>query len=427
MAVFAMTMLLLTSAVFATAPVDSQVGQVTIEEVEVNGIRFSDIGVDSFVVEESEDDEIEIEVTIRSGDVPLYDVEVEAELNGFEYSDYIDTRDQTTPFDMDPMTVKKVDLTIPVGKFYDDQVYTLEITVEDRDSVGDLAAVSYPLSIEPSRHLVTIDDVYFSPGTEVQAGRSLLTTVVVENDGDNDEEDVRVTVAIPALNIQATDFIEEVETRQDNDQVAYEATEELFLGIPACALPGTYAVDVTVEYDNFESITETYSIDVLEGDFCHTDSAEKVVIAVGPETQNVVPGQQAVYTVVLSNEGTNTETFTLELTTGDWATTSLSDSVVVLAEGASEVVYAYATVAEDAAAGLSTASLVISNEGQVLESVSLNANVQATEGGSIADGDFSLRNGLELALIILVVLLVIIGLIIGFSRLRRDEEEETYY
>jgi len=42
--------------------------------------------------------------------------------------------------------------------------------------------------------------------------------------------------------------------------------------------------------------------------------------------------------------------------------------------------------------------------------------------------DFNLRNGLEIALIVLVVLLVIIGLIVGFSRLKKDDEEEqTYY
>ena len=41
------------------------------------------------------------------------------------------------------------------------------------------------------------------------------------------------------------------------------------------------------------------------------------------------------------------------------------------------------------------------------------------------------RRGLEVALIVLVVLLVVIGLIIGFNRLKGDEDEEgkdeTYY
>jgi len=57
------------------------------------------------------------------------------------------------------------------------------------------------------------------------------------------------------------------------------------------------------------------------------------------------------------------------------------------------------------------------------ETVTLTANVVEGNGSN-----FNLRGGLEIALIVLVVLLVIIGLIVGFSRLRKDDEEEqTYY
>ncbi|MBU1111360.1 MAG: hypothetical protein KJ896_01160, partial [Nanoarchaeota archaeon] len=185
-------------------------------------------------------------------------------------------------------------------------------------------------------------------------------------------------------------------------------------------------LDVTAEYDEFESVSKSYSLTVTEGSYCDTED-ERLVVAVGPESQSVKTGQQAVYALALSNEGTSTETYTMALTAGDWATESLSDSLVVLAPGESQVVYAYLDVAEDAAGGTQVASLVLSNEGQVLETITLSADVSASEDSGSTD--FSLRNGLEIALIVLVVLLVIIGLIIGFTRLRKDEDEEeqTYY
>ena len=62
---------------------------------------------------------------------------------------------------------------------------------------------------------------------------------------------------------------------------------------------------------------------------------------------------------------------------------------------------------------------------ETLETVALKASVVPGQ----ANSNLSLRNGLEIALIVLVVLLVVIGLIIGFSRLRKDDEgeEQTYY
>jgi flagellar basal body-associated protein FliL len=54
----------------------------------------------------------------------------------------------------------------------------------------------------------------------------------------------------------------------------------------------------------------------------------------------------------------------------------------------------------------------------------MNANIIAgKETGS-------LKNGLEIALIVLVVILIIVALIVGFTRLKKSDEEEgeqTYY
>ena len=118
---------------------------------------------------------------------------------------------------------------------------------------------------------------------------------------------------------------------------------------------------------------------------------------------------------------------TLEIVTGYWGTATLSESLVVLEPGQNQVVYADVTVNAGTDAGQHVASLVVKSGNNLLETVVLKTNV-VDNGGSAVD-NFSLRNGLEIALIVLVVLLVIIGLIIGFSRLRKDDdsEEQTYY
>ena len=171
-------------------------------------------------------------------------------------------------------------------------------------------------------------------------------------------------------------------------------------------------------------------MNVLANDRCTTSAATggKLVLTVGPETQNVVANKQAVYPIALTNAGTETKTYVLELTAGSWATSKLSDNLVVLAPGKTKVAYAYLTPSKDVTAGQKVATLSVKSGNNVLKTVYLKANV-VKESKSL-----SLRNGLEIALVVLVVILVIVGLILGFSRLRKDDEEEvldeegkTYY
>lgn len=414
MALFAVLSLLLSSAVIADT------SDLSWDYVKING-DYIDFGDDGDLISVEEGSTIEVKIGLEA-DADVDDIMVEAEISGYEYSDYQALEDTTTLFDMTSGTSKSVSLDIELPVQLDKDEYFLRLRVTDKNS--DTMSEIVRLHIEPNRHGVNVADVVFSPGSEVEAGRSLLTTVLLQNFGDNDEEDVKVEVSIDALGVSATDYVDLFEINADAGSVTYETTEEMFLSIPDCATPGDYVVDVDVTYDTYETVSKSYALTVVEGSYCDVDS-EKLMIAVGPETQNVKAGQQAVYMLNLINDGTNSETYVLELTAGDWAQTSLSEALVVLsAEGGHSVVYAYVNVAEDAALGAQIANLVISNEGEVLETISLTANVEANENSS----DLSLRNGLELALIILVVLLVIVGLIIGFTRLRRDEEEEqTYY
>ena len=132
--------------------------------------------------------------------------------------------------------------------------------------------------------------------------------------------------------------------------------------------------------------------------------------------------------VKITNAGTDTKTYVLELTAGSWATSKLSDNLVVLAPGKTKVAYAYLTPSKDATAGQKVATLSVKSGNNVLKTVYLKANV-VEESSKL-----SLRNGLEIALVVLVVILVIVGLILGFSRLRKDDDDEvldeegkTYY
>jgi uncharacterized membrane protein len=384
-------------------------------DVEINDRDFDNGAEGRVVVEEGET--LDLEVTINNPSAnDMTDIEIIARLSGYEYSDYEDLDDSTHLFDIDAGDYEKVNLEVVVPSDYDNGVKTLWITIYDSNS-NEKIELEYELKTKSARHSLGVDDVAFSPGNTIKAGRSLLTTVVVENFGDRTEEDIKVNVAIPELGVSATEYLDELEADEDED------VPEMFLPIPANAAEGDYEVKVTINYDRNEVVTESYMVHILANERFQVQ--DKLVLAIGPESQNVAAGKVATYAVALTNAGSTSKAYVLEAAAGDWASVSLSDSLVVLEAGKNKVVYVDAAVAKDAIAGEHVASLVVKSGGEELETILLTANVLE----SSEDNSMSLRNGLEIALIVLVVLLVIIGLIIGFSRLRKDddEEEQAYY
>ncbi|MBI2151100.1 hypothetical protein HYU21_00010 [Candidatus Woesearchaeota archaeon] len=393
----------------------------TDEEVFLNGGL---VPVPSISVEEGQ--AIDIKVTLDTFDgVAATDIELEARIKGYEYSARESLSDSTPLFDIAANTQKTKTLSLTLPRNLEKQVYWLHLTLDSANSASIEAIVK--LNVEPTRHGVGINDVSFSPGNTIKAGRSLLTTVLLENFGDKDEDDVKVTVAIPELGVSAVEYVDPALDNGAMD-VNYEDVPEMFLPIPATAAAGDYNVEVTVEYDRFEEVKDTYVIHVLANEQFQPADEETLVLAVGPETQNVQAGQTARYAIALTNAGSKSRAYLLSSSTGTWATVALSNSLVVLEPGKNTVVYVDVTASADAALGTQTVPVAISANNEVLETVNLGATVTAAPQ-AVSNSNVSLRTGLEIALIVLVVVLVIIGLIIGFSRLRKDddEEEKKYY
>lgn len=395
--------------------------------IEVNGedygfttSPFLFLNTTRVVVKEGEDLDIKVKFK-HNGSVDAEGIEVVARISGYEYSDKVSLEDSTGLFDVKAGTRKTVGLSLKVPRDLTNGLNTLRIFVLDRNGVP--ITVDFPLEVESPRHSVDVEDVSFSPGNTVKAGRALLTTVLVENYGDRTEDDVKVTVAIPALGVSATDFIDEIKAGK-TENVFGDFEGGLLLNIPANAAAGEYNVDVTLSYDNLKrSFTKSFKVNVLADE--RFTNVDKLVLAVGPEMQNVNAGSTASYGIALTNGGSVSKAYTLSTRTGDWASASLSESLVVLAPGQNAVVYVDIAVAEDAPVGQQVVAVSIMSGDETVNTVALNANVVA---GSDKEDPVSLRNGLEIALIVLVVLLVIIGLIVGFSRLRKDDDEDqTYY
>ena len=429
LSILALVLLSLVSVSLVSAtyvPGQLQVSSVKVNGDEVNLLSSADLQgntvdtVGGVSVEEGET--LKVRVGLEAlGHVE--EVQVEAEISGYEFSDTEPVQDSSPIFDIEGVpagTTRHVDLELNLPKQLEKDRYLLRVRVTDKDNT-DLTGYVV-LQLEPKRHGLDIKDVVFSPGTTVKAGRSLLTSVLLENFGDKDEKNVKVTVEVPQLGIKASEFVDQVKT--DDHNVDYEDVPEMFLAIPSTAAEGDYDVKVSAQFKDLrDTVSKTFSIHVMPNEMFQ--KTEKLVLAVGPETQSVAAGKTATYAVALTNAGTASKAYTVEAVTGNWATAKVSDNLVVLDAGKSKVVYVEVTAAADAAAGEHATAVSVKSGEDVLQTVSFKANVVASAPAQTV----SLRNGLEIALIVLVVLLILIGLVIGFSRMRKDEEGEqkSYY
>jgi hypothetical protein len=418
--VFLLSVLLVASSAFAA------VIPVSIDNTEIDGSHTNFWAGSSFDIKRGEDIEIELELTSTQD---LEDVEVEATIRGYSQSDRESLTDIVGPFNMRANTTYRKSLSLSVPQRIDDDSYLLRITIYDKNH--DSVTGNFNLLIDNDENEVVIKDVVFSPENGVKAGSALLTSVRVRNYGQY-EEDVKVSVSIPALGVSASDYIDELEVSDS------ETSEELFIRIPQCAEAGVYDAVVTVEYDDGdEKVKGNYQVAVLEGETCGVVSQQPTTTVSGDtELKTAKVGEVITYPIAISNADDSAKQYAITVSSADWATFKVSPSNLVVVDGKdTKIVYLYVTPKE----GSEGDKAFIANvkTGAELKQVALQASVipseETNEDNTVEKS--GLKKSLEVGLIVLVVLLVILGLVIIFNKLTssndddedEDEEAQTYY
>ncbi len=407
-----MLTLLVLSTLASLVAVSAASVPVTIEEVYINDRLVSD-GEVRGGINRGEDIDIEVRLLATSDDSNIV---VKAEVDGLERNTRTRSQeDETEVFDVDAgkTYIKRLRVNVPRDSDIDE--YDLRITVTNRRD--DRVEEDISLSLDTPRHDVSVEDVVVNPSGVVQAGRALLTTVRVENRGEDDEEDVKVTVSIPELGVSTSDYLDELNADDEED------SEELYLRIPENAKSGEYTLRVAVSYnDGFDTSVEERKIKV-EG----TDEQTMPQVSVVGGVQELTAGGAGVaYPVVLTNGGNSAKTYMLQANAGNWATVTFSPSnVVVVSPGETQTVTMTVAANKDAAPGDYVFTVSVLSDGKVIQEGTLTARVAR---GASTSSSMSLKRGLEVGLLVLVVLLVVLALVVGFAKMRQGNgKSEEYY
>lgn len=255
-------------------PIDIQKVEIDDERVDDNEIRLD--------IERGQ--EVEIELTLVPTE-DVEDIEIRAFISGYEYNDFESIADSIGPLNMDEGVKYKKTLNVALPDDVEEDNYKLRLILSDRNG-NDMIVLNYQLKVDLPRHELKITDVLFHPGKNVKAGTALLGQVRVENMGEKNEDDVVVKIMIPELGISSTDYIDEIESGEQ------EETEELYLRIPESAEAGIYQAQIYVGYNsNHDKVLATSVLNIEASDRVQIVPEDTVVVVenVPVITEDVVP------------------------------------------------------------------------------------------------------------------------------------------
>jgi uncharacterized membrane protein len=394
----------------------------TVEQVKINGNVFQP--GDSLVVQRG--DTLTISVKLSSQNASD-NVEVDAQILGYEHNDISPIYDRTSLFDMQSGDTEYRTLTLKLPTLMQKDYYDLRVQVGSR--TGPTAEYLYQVRLSGSRHNLVVKDVTFNPSDQVLSGRAFLGSVLVHNYGDVTENDVKVALSMPQAGVSATAYIDHVNADQS------EQSQDLFLRVPNCLPSGRYNVVATVSYnDGTESDRYNTTVNVVtDQQLCdNVTGAQGQVNMVVAGPQQVAAGKSTVVPVVITNSGSSTQTLVMSVTgASSFSTVSVSpSSVLVVPAGGQTTAYLTFDVNKDAAAGTNVVAVSLADtSGKTIGQAAVPLTVAAAQAQGTSTE--SVRRWLEISLLVLVVLLILLGIIVALTRMRGNGEEgegtKAYY
>jgi len=410
------TVLLLASTVSAKAPlayedegwakVDGVLVSLDGNFVDSAGATLTDLAVEA-------GETITVKVHFKS-QVDASDVKLKAEIEG----DKIDISSISEPFDVeeDVRYTKTLTLKVPY-ELKDELSDALELTLKLYNKDFENEGSNY-LNVQRPSYNADIKSI--SASQTVEAGESFPVEIVLTNIGYNELEDTYVTVRVPALGLEKSNYLGDIvalECDDDDEEGCDEDDEDtvsgkLFLKVPYDSKSGVYTLEVEVSNDDMTT-TEVRQI-AVNNDFSEGNTV------VSSTSKTVATGESAKYNLVIVNPTDKVKVYRVVTESSGDLSASAEDAVVAVPAGSSKTVTVIASADTEGEYNFDVS--VFSGE-TVVDSVTLTAKV---EGSSIGTGSPVVVLTVILAIIFIVLLIVLIVLI-GKKPEKSEEFGESYY
>ncbi|MDP3766187.1 MAG: hypothetical protein Q8R04_06760 [Nanoarchaeota archaeon] len=375
---------------------------VSIDSVEIEGDALAE-NENNFVVIDKGEKKLNLKVRLTALE-NVEDAHVDAVL-AFENGDVV--ADATTTFDIadGENAVKELELSLPVK--FEQSSFKLKVKVIDAE--GDTEEKAYGLKLNQKKFPFVVSSIAL-PETNAEAGKSFAAKLSFKNSGVMPLEGVLAKVSILELGVSSTKFVDQIKNGIDS-----RITEEFVLKIPDNTQTGTYTLRAEIS-SQFDGETEVKEIPIFilgKNEQKVQVVNERLIINVPIVKQDIKnDGSEVTYSLTLTNEGPDSNAYTLLLDGASWANLRLIDSnVFVINTKESKALNIFASTTTDAT-GEQIFLVTIKSGDKVLKQIPLKGNVVAVRGLLAA----KLKNLLEVLLIGFVVFLVAAGFFFGIKR-----------
>ncbi|MDD5012685.1 MAG: putative S-layer protein [Candidatus Nanoarchaeia archaeon] len=289
-------------------------------------------------------DKINADVEVRNDGIKeIRDIVVEWGLYDVENGNWI-IKDKEKSFDLDDDEEKTFTLTFQLDKDALDEIdagannYKFYVWATGEDEDNDWKETSEydssEIDLQMENNFVVVNNVEISE--TVACGSDVQITAKVWNIGDEDQDNVYVIIYNKVLGINKKVEIGDIDSFEDS-------TLEVSLPIPANADEKSYVLEFSV-YDEDDEIYQSENDDeskfskIITLEDCST--TPKVSVVANLESESVVAGKEVTIKATITNTGTKTSTYILNIAGyADWASSLNVDktSLTLDAEKSEEV------------------------------------------------------------------------------------------
>ena len=357
------------------------------------------------------------------------------DLEGYEYGK---VSTSIGPFSVEEGKLYQKTLSLQVPEDIDtSESYTIRLECSDQI---DQEEIEFTVFLNEVRHNVKIFDTLLNPSNQIGAGKPLFVTVRLENLGEKQEDDIKVTASVKELGISVANYLGELVTLQQEEDEEFLFEEEaqgqieLLLRMPDDAPSGTYTLNIDVEYNRGHSkVSQQLPLTVVG----LPDETPKVdtVINIDSTSKEVTLGQTVDYKLMIANLGSEKGVYLVQTEGISWGSASVNPGfLTVLGESTGEVTISVTpnegAVAQDY---VFVARVLLGND--IVNEITLNTKVKSDEETN-AGAALTFKMVLGIIFGILVIILVVLGLIIAFKKDDTEDEDapspsvaqgQTYY
>lgn len=319
--------------------------------------------------ERAPEDTLSLEVSLDNNEgEKFHDVELKAWIedeNGVRLGD----RKETEEFDLSKEEEEEKTLDIEIPDDADEGQY--EVYLRASSDEGCLLEETYDLEITREEDSLKLDKVGFD--STINAGEDFSVAVTTLNNGQNDQEDVQATVEMEDLDLSQTSQYFDIEEDE-------KITQYFTLTIPENTEQGEYKLNIEVGNEETQ-VTKEYTVELTGEEEIEDEEAEvSASISAGETSKEFNAGEGNTFHLEVTNTGDKAETFEFSSagTTG-WATHSIEPKVATIGSGETESVYLYVSANEDAEEKEHSLTFYVKENGETVESRTLNAVVEGTE------------------------------------------------